>query len=412
MKIFNFFFDNPKVFNPSSQTIKTKNFIISKTIKNFRINKKQTVGILIFFCIAISLFLIIGGPILFGDEQSNEDQEYGYQMFYNYPELASGTINFSICPLSMDAIKKIDPLGNLNPEMGHSFPTTHSGLWFNDMESEIPPYKVKAPASGLIVEISISDYNSSTGLGDFCVLMAHTKDLHSSIGHISKLSEKIIDYLGNIEDGFKFVKIPIEAGDVIGHAGGKSCPAVGMDWKIFDHTISPHFINPSRYNRKAYTLGITERTAGELKANITNKLDRTETPKIGILDFDMEGYIVGNWFYENITEYEDLMGEWDKFLGIVYDQYNSSQIRICAGGILNLNPAAVYNVSGNGPDPAMIDSSSGFVVYNLTSTGRFIDNDKRTLLINHTGNQRIHIQAWEGHITNPSFNENSKYYIR
>ncbi|TFF99371.1 MAG: hypothetical protein EU541_05105 [Promethearchaeota archaeon] len=375
-------------------------------------NKKQIIGIIIVFFVTISLFIFIGGPIIFDEEPSNGDQDYGYQIFYDYPELASGTINFSICPLAMDAIKKIDPLGNLNPEMGHSFPTTHSGLWFNDIESVIPPYAVKAPAGGFIVEISIDNYNTSTGYGDISILMAHTTDVHSSVGHVSKLSQAIINQLDNLENGFKFVKIPIQEGDIIGYAGGESSPAVGMDWKIFDHTIDPHFIKPSRYNRKAYTVGITNRTEGELRANITAKLHREQPPKIGILDFDKEGYIVGNWFYENITEYEDPMSEWDKFLGIVYDQYNSTQIRICAGGILNLNSSNVYKVVGNSPDPATINSLSGCIAYNLTSGGDIVGEDKRTLLVNHTGNQRIRIQAWGGHIADPTFDSDSKYYIR
>jgi hypothetical protein len=311
----------------------------------------------------------------------------------------------------MDAISKIPPLGNLNPEMGHSFPTTHSGLDLNDTETEGAPYEVKAPADGFIVEISINDYNPSTGFGDIHIVMAHTKDVLSAVDHVSKLSDNIKEHLDTIEEGFDVVKIPINEGDVIAYAGGNSAPAVGMDWNIFDQTIAPHFIKSSRYNRKAYAVGLTNRTEGELKSNITAKLNRTQPPKIGILDFDKEGYIVGNWFYENITEYEDPMGQWDKLLGIVYAQYNSTQIRICTGGILNLNNTLIYQVSGNSPDPATINSTNGPVVYNLTSTNEFT-NDKRTLMINHTGNQKIRIQAWEGHIADPTFNENSKYYIR
>lgn len=374
-------------------------------------NKKQIIGIIIVGAVALSLIIFIGGPILFDQEPPSDDQNYEYEMFYDYPELSSGTMNFSTCPLAMDAIKKISPLGNLNPEMGHSFPTTHSGLEFNDTDSEGAPYEVRAPADGFIVEISISDYDQSTGYGDFHIVMAHTKDVLSAVDHVSELSQNVKEKLDTIEEGFNVVKIPIDEGDLIAYAGGSSAPAVGMDWNIFDHTIEPHFINPTRYNRKAYAVGLTNRTEGELRTNITGKLGREQTPKIGILDYDKEGYIVGNWFYENITEYEDPMGQWDKLLGIVYSQYNSSKIRICAGGILNLNHSLIYNVSDNSPNPAEVDSDDGSVQYNLTSTQQFT-NDKRTLLVNHTGNQKICIQAWDGHIANPTFNSDSKYYIR
>lgn len=347
---------------------------------------------------------------------SPSDDDGGYHDFYAFSELESGSINFSICPLELDAIKVLDPLGNLNPEMGHTFPTTHSAFRFNDTESEGAPYEVKAPASGYIAEIAVSSYNSSTGYGDFRVGMAHTKDIFTEVGHISNLSQPIIDEIGIIEENQYYrVKIPITEGEIIGYAGGQSAPvAGGMDWNIYDQTITPHFIIPSRYNRKAYAVGMTYRCEEPLRSNLTDKIvERTEEPKIGELDFDKDGYLVGNWFYENITLYDDIMGQWDKFLAFGYNPKNHSQIRICAGGILNINHTAVYNVSGNAPDPAQINGSHGAIAYNLTSVGRFVSSDERTILVEvvEGDSRKIKIEAFEGHIAAPTFTD-PKYYIR
>ncbi|RLF43584.1 MAG: hypothetical protein DRN09_04530 [Thermoplasmata archaeon] len=92
--------------------------------------------------------------------------------------------------------------------------------------------------------------------------------------------------------------------------------------------------------------------------------------------------------------------------------WNTEKIRIGVGGTLAI-PATLYQVYGNTPDPADISVESGPIVYKLQGTEEFGETSlKATILVEMIDNETIKVEGFTGWVSNPTFTENAKYYIR
>ncbi len=94
----------------------------------------------------------------------------------------------------------------------------------------------------------------------------------------------------------------------------------------------------------------------------------------------------------------------------MYDRDDPSQIRVSVGGTLLIS-VGVYQVDGNSPDPAEVSAENGIIVYRLRGTTNW-EGETATILAQVVDNERIKVEAFEGHPSNPTFTSNAKYYTR
>ncbi len=354
-------------------------------------------------------------PSMFASMGPSEGGEgLTYSEFYDLPELGEGVVVLGTCPLEISAFSEVEPLGYLNPEGGHTFPSDHSGLVFVDPSRF---YNVRAPADGIIVEIEYRvetwppDSGRTGTYDDFKVVIALSKTFMTFLDHLSEIDESILDVTGPLEVGFNRVEIPVEEGQIIGRAGGRPKAQLGLDWGIFDKNVS-HYVNPERYGRYAHVESFIPYCQEELRETLLSKVKRTAEPRIGQFDYDEPGKLVGNWFLEGIDP-KDPLSDWEKHLSFVYYNMDPNSIRIGIGGTLPIRKGA-YSVKGNSPDPAEVTVDTGMVVYYLDSPSEYgLDRLPRaTLIVEMVGPERIKVEAFEGWVENPEFTESALYYTR
>ncbi|MFQ6129323.1 MAG: hypothetical protein ACE5OT_00735 [Candidatus Hadarchaeaceae archaeon] len=351
-----------------------------------------------------------GGP---GGGPDENHSEGGSGEGENYPGLGEGPVTFTYVPLNEGDYTEIVPLGNLNPP-GHTFPTDHIYFYFTDPWAYPPPYQVKAPADGIITAISYYQYDWPEGSGhsgkfnDYGVTITHTNTFKSKLGHISELENWVLEQAGTLELGWNLVEIPIpvNAGDIVGKTGGRPGYLFAFDMWALNENVTLNFIHPEKYGDAAHAVSPLDYFEDNLKASLYEKVSRTAEPRGGKIDFDQMGKLVGNWFLENIT---DPLREWEKHLAFVYDRDDPSQIRVSVGGTLPIS-VSVYEVEGNSPDPAQVSPENGIVTYRLNEVRGGAST--ATILVQVIDDEKIKVEGFKGHLSNPTFTLNAKYYTR
>lgn len=353
---------------------------------------------------------------------------------------SSGTVVFTVAPLTAGDYKAVSPMGNLNPRMGHAFPTDHGGFVFTQNTAGLY-YNVYAPSGGTITEITYTENAWPSGSGqtgtytDWTVKIEHTKDFFSTFGHMSSLEASILSQAGTLQPGVaNKVSIAVSTGQVIGLCGGRPGVVNGVDWFVTDYTAAAKsFINTNRYGRALYSNHFLNYCSSALQSLYTPLLynpdaspivTRETAPLGGKIDFDISGKLCGNWFHNGITTVEAANSEYNKQLSFVYDQYEPTKLRVTFGGpegVVGSSTVSTplglwvttYQVVNNGPDPAAVNLSSGEVTYWLK--GLAINNEETieaTLLVKITDDQTSSVEGFSGLISNPVFTANVQTYIR
>lgn len=352
----------------------------------------------------------------------------------------SGTVPFTISPMNSGDYKTVGPMGNLNPRMGHAFPTDHGGFAFTQNVAGTY-YNVYAPAAGTISELTYSENSWPAGSAqtgtyqDWTVKITHTNDFYSTFGHLSSLESSIRAQAGVINPNTPtLVSIPVTAGQQIAVCGGRPGVVTGIDWYVADHTAaSKSFINLNRYGRMRYSIHFLDYCTAALKnqyipllynADASPIVTREAIPLGGKIDFDSAGKLVGNWFHNSITTVEAASSEYNKQLAFVYDQYEPTKLRVTFGGPEGAVGSSTistplglwvttYQIINNQPDPATVNSASGETIYQLR--GLEINNEQTieaTLLVKIVDNQTISVEGFSGLVSSPSFSGNAQTYIR
>ncbi len=353
---------------------------------------------------------------------------------------SSGTVTFSISPMAVGDYKAVGPMGNLNPRMGHAFPTDHGGFAFSQNVADLF-YNVYVPAAGTITEITYTESNWPASSGqtgtyrDWTIRIQHTNNFYSTFGHMSSPEASILAQAGTLQPDINNpVSIAVSAGQILGLCGGRPGVVTGMDWYITDYTAtSKTFITPSRYGRMLYSTHFYDYCNSTLKGlyaplffnpDESPIVTREVLPLGGKIDFDTAGKLVGNWFHNSITATEAAFAEYNKQISFVYDQYDPTKIRITFGGPEGAIGSSTistplglwvttYQVENNLPDPASINLASGESVYLLR--GLAINNEdtiEATLLVKIRDNSTVSVEGFSGHIASPSFTANVQTYIR
>lgn len=255
------------------------------------------------------------------------------------PTGPTGPITFTHAPVDTSKIAQATPLGNLNPP-GHTFPTDHIYFYLNDPNL----VEVRAHGDGTVRSIYHNAWSD-----DYRVELKHTETFYSYLDHIKNLPPEIVQ------------GATVEVGDLMGY-GDRSVSAV--DLGVVDYDSTRNFIVPARYHDfSLYCADPYQYFEEDVRDALLAKNPRTVEPRGGKIDFDIDGALSGNWFFET-TPIDGATGIQANHLAFVYDMIDPTIIRIAAGDTLELAPFN-YRVNGNTPDPATVTTASGLVKYEL-----------------------------------------------
>jgi len=183
---------------------------------------------------------------------------------------------FIYSPVEKTKIDFILSLGWIQPS-GHTIPTDHIYFWFK-RESTDPPLPVYAPGGGVINKI----------------LLAPVLNIQECKVWV-KMNDSFTYYLDHIvpHDSLKEGST-IKPGQDIGTTG----LGVSIDMGVIDNSVTLNFANPKRYFDEEIHCGkpLTY-FADSLKSFLYAKVDREGEDKDGKIDIDVNGRLVGNWFW-------------------------------------------------------------------------------------------------------------------
>jgi hypothetical protein len=227
---------------------------------------------------------------------------------------------------------------------------------------------------------------------------------------MSGLADWIVEKTGKIT-GFIPVSIPVKAGQIVGRAEKQQGGSVCLDWGAMDYTVTLSFIHPETYGYevKVHTVCPLDYLEEGLREEAYQKVNRVGEPRGGKIDYDLPGRLSGNWFLEGSQQ-----GVWNYStqLALVYYVYNASQMVVSVGGdVLAPLPMGVFNATG--PDFRDVSIESGKVTYHLVGIDPETVRDKNyTLVVQVVGDERIKVEAFEGHQEEVDFTDKAVFYNR
>jgi hypothetical protein len=247
-----------------------------------------------------------------------------------------------VSPLDLAEVRSITPLGNLNPQGGHVFPTDH--IYFDYGGREGVP--VRAPASGRVFAIR------GQMRDDFKIEVQVNGRLSCYVAHVLPVQALT-------------VSSTVDSGEIIAHTSGRSSLDLGcMDAEV---TLKG-FVNPDRYPVSTLHCVSPLKLYDEpLRSQLRSKVLRGGADKDGRIDYDIAGRLVGNWFLEDLSVTDNSRGSpeiWVKQLAFAYDVHQPDARRVSIGG--TIAPAGLYVPSAISPDPAEVSVKSGLVKFVLT----------------------------------------------
>lgn len=382
----------------------------------------KSVTILFLLLTVIACKSDVSGP---GEPQERGDD-------YPYPE---GRIYLTHLPVDTHRVVEFFGLGNMNvlPEDHGGFFTPREG-WYE--ESTIPVY---APADGKITELIQDWYEWFEPYGhDLSMTIKVSTTMSISFGHMSDFAPEIWEAAGELQTGYSVsnkVNIEVKAGQIVGYIGTQG----SMDWYIGDSELDLNFVNPERYPLPWILSGCYHDYYQEpLRTELLEITARTAEPRCGKIDYDVDGRIVGNWFWENeVPDYA--FTDYSTHLSIAYDEIlGSDRIAISDGsasrpdsphdGDERFGPGSsrVFWVKGNSPRPEDIGISNGIIKYEILdrSYGSYSPGISfpeleelpvaGVLLIEMLDESRIRIERFMNKTTDEvdNFGPNARTYVR
>ncbi|MBN2090099.1 hypothetical protein JW964_10810 [candidate division KSB1 bacterium] len=242
-------------------------------------------------------------------------------------------------PLNEKDIELFVNLGHLNPP-GHTFPSDHGGFYLKDWQKKVNVY---APGTMKITEISVIKHISD-GITDYTLtLSSEYGSFKVVLGHLSGINDEILaqapplenDQCENYMAGGKNyqkctirVKIPIQAGEIIGIAGGNP-GQYGVDFGTFDQTKKINFAT-NRFNdyQYPYTVSPLDYFTDKITKKLTPicgdyicgaRLIRATPPIGGTVTYDIAGTAQGFWFKKGASTFPE-----DVHVALIFDNVEAN----------------------------------------------------------------------------------------
>jgi hypothetical protein len=274
------------------------------------------------------------------------------------------------------------PLGNMGPP-AHTFPTDHQYIYINDPSSPAPRREVDivAPADIIITKAHLG--TTTPGGSDYTLEFSPCAEMYAQFGHVLTIAPTIMSRLGAFDQycntyapspgssvstcETKFVAIKVNAGDVIGTAGGAAPHSFGLDFSLWDARVPAiAYANAAHWSKSNdkfdsfHVVGASDyfsEPSSQIATRVGSfdgKTRRTVLPLGGSIAVDVPGSAMGFWFNASQPTYPEV-----PHLAIAPDNVDPTRIAFSVGtslpswnrgivwftpvnsGTVNRNPAQV-----------------------------------------------------------------------
>jgi hypothetical protein len=289
-----------------------------------------------------------------------------------------GPVRFTHSPMRLEDVERFVPYGMMVG--AHVCPIDHAYFFPKQLKPGQEHFDVMSPANGFIVRIShrtqlAGSTERAREYDDYALIIEHSGTFYAQYDLLTALAPAVLDQLDpSLRERFArkqmgppaSVRIPIEAGQVVGKVGGRSLDfgVVNMEKRLAG------FLTPSLYGHYAWRLHVVDPFDcfdEPLKSGLLALNVRKVAPFGGRIDYDVDGRLVGNWFREGSGGYpgdrRDPRGYWMGHLAFAYHHVDPTKIVVSIGDYGG-RPAQ-YWVKGNTPDPAKVGDRDGVVKYEL-----------------------------------------------
>lgn len=250
------------------------------------------------------------GQSIASEVQTGKDNAYAKRMGIQKCQ-GKGPVSFTHPPMKPEDVAVVLPYGLLAG--GHVTPIDH--MYFSPKDFQSPPdtYPVYAIADGTIATIAFrasidgeASGRNSLKKGDYRLDIYYNCTFYSYYDLITSLSPDLVAHVPTdiSKSWHEVVHIPIKSGQEIGRIGGQT-----LDWAVYNGEVKlPGFVVPEHYTDlepwKIHTdYKSLDYFVEPVRSQLYSLLARQVEPRIGKIDYDVDGKLVGNWFLEGTNGY-------------------------------------------------------------------------------------------------------------
>ena len=296
--------------------------------------------------------------------------------------------------LPVDPLVSIVPLGNSNPRGGHTFPTPHNYVYFDEQgNTDLDVYNVMAPGDITLTSIETMTYTHKTTdvqSADYSInfksqrcssvigYYKHVKGLESSLEDLLETIAKSCNAYDagdqNVERCNYSLSHNVSSGDVIGTVGGDGQEQANFDFGVADKRTRLDFLDQNYYWSDFYYMTCPwDYYSAEFKAtyDIIAKfgikeqglefVSRQGEPACGVFMQDVAGTAKGNWLLPTQTSFE----KEDYHIALIESNYDAAKDMFSIGsdsGVIANNKAYRSEFSPNTDETSFIGQSFDKVV--------------------------------------------------
>jgi len=209
--------------------------------------------------------------------------------------------NLKFAPVSIDSIKDITPLGNLNPPF-HTFPTTHTYI---HLKESVDTQNVILAGDASIRKIK--QFTEEDGRLEYGIDFYINDKVYGYYIHMSDLNSTLKDELKGLENCVgasyceKDVRISMSGGTTVGYVGEKGFSRT-LDFGLRDLSkVAYEFISAERFISSdiLHTQCPYSYYFNDVSDALIAKLDREAEPKCGQINYDKLATAQGIWYAKN-----------------------------------------------------------------------------------------------------------------
>ena len=287
----------------------------------------------------------------------------------------TGPVIFNNSPMKIEDINFLMPYGQIVG--GHITPIDHMYFYSLKGSGGREAYEVLAIQDAFIFNIETREIGVESQQkqeADYRLDMVHTCTFGSYFDLVTKLSPELEKkWRENRNQNGDFTGAYVKAGEVIGYVGEQS-----LDFGVYNYSNRLNFINPEAYESvepwKIYTDDPFLYFADDVRENLLKKMMRRSEPRIGRINYDVDGTLSGNWFEVGTNFYEgiDKSKYWDGHFSLSLNDIDPNYWQIGIGFLEVYENTFI--IQGN-PIPLEVKVGSGKQIYELVTFRMFVENN-------------------------------------
>jgi len=196
----------------------------------------------------------------------------------------SEPIIFNTPPVNLDTVGWIVPLGSMNGD--HVTPIDHQ--YYQALHDD--QIEVTSPGDGIVTSVQRMNEGKDD---DWRLIIEHSCSIESIYIHIDKLSEKLMKDIPPKQ--YSRLQTKIFEGEIIGWYDNN------VDYNVVDYDIEIGLLNKESFSvAEDWKIHVQDPFLyfnDEIKAKMISLSQRSVEPYGGKIDYDVDGTLIGMWFF-------------------------------------------------------------------------------------------------------------------